>query len=63
MGKATYEQILRDAAEKQLNIRIPTIPGNINPDQEIIFLERILHINAAGELEQAIFKKYRGQLK
>lgn len=58
-----YEQILRKEAQDILNIVIPCIPGNINPDVEIRFLEELLHINGKSEIERNLWKKYNADLK
>lgn len=55
---ADYEKMLRQEAEKALGIKIPVIPGNLSTDREVIFLERLLHANNKGDVEQLLWKKY-----
>jgi len=40
-----YENGLRNLVTNCLHISVPTIPQNISPITEILFLEKLLHVN------------------
>ena len=51
-----YEGGLRAEAEKALKLKIPSVPQNIDPLVEILFLERLLHLNRLGEIAHAYYE-------
>ena len=57
-----YENKLRKLAKKCLNINIPTIPQNISPITEILFLEKLLNINGFGLEEKKCHEENKNLL-
>lgn len=63
MNYMRYEAGLREVAEEVLNMKIPEIPGNIHTGIEILFLERLLHVNGFGNIENEYTRSHKKELE
>lgn len=58
-----YEEGLRIEVEKTLKLKIPSVPENIDPLVEILFLERLLAVNGFRKVANAYNERNKKAVK
>ena len=58
-----YEEGLRIEVEKTLKLKIPSVPENVDPLVEILFLERLLAVNGFRKVANAYNERNKKAVK